>query len=256
MRSRPDWRALLVVAWLTAAPPGFTQEAVTPQEVERALERVKADPDLAGTKKIRRLVWDRDMEPRERKEARGWFSWLADLFAWLAQVSQLLVWVLLAAGVALLAVLLLRMFKGPVLTGRRHPFAAPTHVLDLDIRPESLPPDIGAAARVLWDRGEQRAALALLYRGMLSRLVHVHAVPIRDSSTEGDCLRLLERGADADAARVEYSARLIRAWQRAIYGGITLETPLVHELCAQFAARLDAAARAADDPARLAEGTA
>ena len=50
--------------------------------------------------------------------------------------------------------------------------------------------DIGAAARVLWDRGDHRAALALLYRGMLSRLAHVHRIPIRDSSTEGDCLAL------------------------------------------------------------------
>src|SRR4029079_6929748 len=69
-------------------------------------------------------------------------------------------------------------------------FVAPTHVRDLDIRPESPTDDIGAAARQLWDRGEQRAALALLYRGMLSRLAHVHRVPIRDSSTEGDCVEL------------------------------------------------------------------
>ena len=49
----------------------------------------------------------------------------------------------------------------------------------------------GCAA--LWDRGDHRAALALLYRGLLSRLVHVHRVPIRDSSTEGDCLALAAR---------------------------------------------------------------
>ena len=72
-------------------------------------------------------------------------------------------------------------------------FVAPTHVRDLDIRPESLPDDIGAAARALWDRGEHRAALALLYRGLLSRLAHVHRLPIRDSSTEGDCLALAAR---------------------------------------------------------------
>ncbi len=48
----------------------------------------------------------------------------------------------------------------------------PSHVRELDIRPESLPDDIGAAVRALWLAGERRAALSLLYRGTLSRLVH------------------------------------------------------------------------------------
>lgn len=259
MRSRPEARVLLACAWLALAAPAMadSQQTPTPQEIQQAVEKLKANPDLAGTKNIRHLVWDRDTEPRERKRERErrWFSWITDLFAWIGQASQLAVWVLLAAGVALLAVLLLRIFRSPH-SGKHHKsFVPPTHVQDLDIRPESLPPDIGAAARALWDRGEQRAALALLYRGMLSRLVHVHGVPIRDSSTEGDCLRLLERG--ADGGRIAYSTRLIRTWQRAIYGGISIETPLVHELCAGFAAHLDAPA--SEGSAReggLAEGTA
>jgi hypothetical protein len=130
---------------------------------------------------------------------------------------------------------------------RNRRFVAPTHVQDLDIRPESLPPDIGAAARDLWDRGEQRAALALLYRGMLSRLAHVHEVPIRDSSTEGDCLALAAR--TLDASRVAYATQLVRTWQRAIYGGLTIETAEVWDLCAEFAAHLDGPTRT-DAPPR------
>ena len=109
---------------------------------------------------------------------------------------------------------------------------------DLDIRPESLPPDIGAAARALWERGEHRAALALLYRGMLSRLAHVHEVPIRDSSTEGDCLALAAR--KLDAARVAYVTQLVRTWQRVMYGGMSIEDGVAHELFAGFAQNLDA----------------
>ena len=71
----------------------------------------------------------------------------------------------------------------------------------------AFPTDIGAAARALWDRGEHRAALALLYRGMLSRLAHVHRVPIRDSSTEGDCLALAAR--HLAHGRREYASRLV-----------------------------------------------
>ena len=88
----------------------------------------------------------------------------------------------------------------------RHSFP-PSHVRELDIRPESLPDDIGAAALAVWERGEQRAALALLYRGLLSRLVHAHGVPIRASSTEGDCLALAQSRLAAGSA--QYAARLV-----------------------------------------------
>ena len=121
----------------------------------------------------------------------------------------------------------------------RELFVAPSHVSDLDIRPESLPADIGAAARALWDRNERRAALALLYRGLLSRLVHVHRLPIRDSSTEGDCrLRLPKHIFRARAA--SYTSRLVRVWQRAVYGREDIQTAAVHDLCDGFSATLDA----------------
>ena len=119
-------------------------------------------------------------------------------------------------------------------------FVAPTHVRDLDIRPESLPADIGAAARALWDRGEHRAALALLYRGMLSRLAHVHRVPIRDSSTEGDCLALAAQPSRGRARR-EYASRLVLVWQRFVYGGQDTQAATVHVLCDDFASALDPA---------------
>jgi hypothetical protein len=111
-------------------------------------------------------------------------------------------------------------------------------VQDLDIRPETLPNDIGAAARALWDRGEHRSALALLYRGLLSRLAHVHRVPIRDSSTEGDCLALA--ASHLASARHDYASRLVRVWQRAVYGRDEVPAATVYGICDDFARALDA----------------
>ena len=105
---------------------------------------------------------------------------------------------------------------------------------DLDIRPESLPDDVGAAALALWERGEQRAALALLYRGTLSRLVHVHTVPIRASSTEGECLALAKQRVPAEA--VSYTTQLVETWTGAVYGARTPASGVVQALCAEFAA--------------------
>jgi hypothetical protein len=161
--------------------------------------------------------------------------WIAGLFGWLGESARVLVWCAALALVGLLAVYLSRLARTRVAQSGEEPFVAPTHVGDLDIRPETLPADIGAAARLLWERGEQRAALALLYRGMLSRLAHVHRVPIRDSSTEGDCLAL---AAAQLPDRSEYLRRLVRAWQWLGYGHETLESAAVHGLCDEFASAL------------------
>jgi Domain of unknown function (DUF4129) len=147
-------------------------------------------------------------------------------------VSLALVWVLGGLLALALAWFLFSLFKSAGPTGAKKALVVPTHVRDLDIRPESLPEDIGAAALDLWQRDEHRASLALLYRGLLSRLAHLHHVPIRDSSTEGDCLALATQHLSSD--RKEYVARLIGVWQRATYGGHDPIESDVQALCAGF----------------------
>jgi hypothetical protein len=244
VRSAKELARLAALALLFAATPAFAADAAMPEkaEIDRAVEAVKKDPNLAAEKSVRTLKWKGSKDKEEKKKRSSnwpsWLSWIPNLFLWIGQFSQMLVWVLIAGLVALLLMFIVRVVREVRVDAKGTRFIAPTHVQDLDIRPESLPPDIGAAARELWDRGEHRAALALLYRGMLSRLAHVHEVPIRDSSTEGDCLGLAAR--TLDAVRIAYITRLVRTWQRATYGGISIETPVVHELCDGFAANLDA----------------
>jgi hypothetical protein len=108
----------------------------------------------------------------------------------------------------------------------------------LDIRPESLPANIGQAARKLWSNGERRAALSLLYRGLLSRLTHVHRIPITDSSTEGDCLVLVSASRMAPKTG-DYCARLVRAWQGVVYGGGAAADEAIYALCDEFSGALD-----------------
>jgi hypothetical protein len=90
-------------------------------------------------------------------------------------------------------------------------------VAGLDVSPESLPDDIIAAARQRWLAGDAPGALSLLYRGSLSWLVHSLHLPIRDSDTEGDCLR---RAADiAEPGSRDYFTRLTAHWISAAYAG-------------------------------------
>jgi hypothetical protein len=81
-----------------------------------------------------------------------------------------------------------------------------------------------------------------------SRLTHVHRVPIRHSTTEGDCLLLLAGRVPPNTG--EYSAQLVDVWRGFVYGGSEAPAPEIHALCDNFAGALDRA------PARATEGGA
>jgi hypothetical protein len=222
-----------------APPPAAEPPARA--DVRKALDKVENDPNLATERTINMLRW---AEPEAVGDEPWWWQWVNSiarwfrgLFDWLAASGRYVVWVIGAVLAALLALYLVRIVRVRGLPRVPTPFVPPSHVRDLDIRPESLPDDVGAAALAAWDRGEQRAALALLYRGLLSRLVHAHGVPIRASSTEGDCLALAQARLSAGSA--DYVARLVTVWGTAVYGGLLPAPGAVQSLCGEFSGALD-----------------
>jgi hypothetical protein len=235
--------AALSLAPARAAPPAL-HAPLTAAAVEAAASQVRADPDLGGTHKERSWRFKRDDDSPAKRVSPD--PWLVDLARWLAEGGRALVWL---AGAAALAVCLVAARRWLAVHGEaavRPGARLPSHVRELDIRPESLPEDIGAAVRAAWLAGQRRAALSLLYRGALSRLVHSHAVPIDDASTEGDCLRLARAALAPE--RSAFVARLVLTWQLAVYGNRRLETPAVLALCDDFERMLPLRAAAASPP--------
>ena len=232
---RADASALVGTAGSAAA-------AVPDDEaVQKAIAALRSDPQMGGTQREQKLHW------RERKsEAPGkvqpWLRRLLDWFIaaaqWVTRSARALVIVAAALGAALLAVVILRALRGGSRIETPAGAPPPTHVRGLDIRPEELPQDVSRAARNLWERGERRGAMILLYRAVLSRLVHRYNAAIRDSSTEGDCLRLAA-GALA-AAPLDYVARFVGCWQRAMYAASWPGAADFETLCAGFEAALPA----------------
>jgi Domain of unknown function (DUF4129) len=221
-----------------AAPPQGGQP--TRAEVADAVTKLNADPNLGAARNTRKLVRNSHAEAAEpaNPHSPSWLLWIGEAFAWLARTARVLLWMVAILLVGILGLYIKRFAQSPGERSVPLRFSMPTHVRDLDIRPESLPNDIAGTALELWQREEHRAALALLYRGLLSRLAHVHGVPILDSSTEGDCLTLA--AAHLPATRSVYAGRLIRVWQRAVYGNIEPSTEECRALCADFAAAVDA----------------
>ena len=214
---------------------------ITPERVQQAASAVQADPLLGGWHMERKLRFkpdDKDDEREIKPHKPSQSSWFDGFALWLAESGRLLIWLLGAIAVAMLLVSARRWFFVHGGFAGRKPAVLPSHVRDLDIRPESLPDDIAGAARELWQRGEHRAALSLLSRGALSRLVHDHAVPIRAASTEGDCVTLARRVLAADAAA--FFEQLVQAWLLLVYGARSPDDALVMSLCDRFDAELPA----------------
>jgi hypothetical protein len=226
----PLWAATVCAAGEAA------QQGPDRAEVARAINIVKADPNLATERTIRTLRWVNKSDPTPQEGNS--LEWLLQLMGWFAQSARILVWVAVALLAGLVVIFVARLIRERIPAKQHSRKVIPTHVQDLDIRPESLPDNIGAATRALWDSGDHRAALALLYRGLLSRLVHVHSVPIRDSSTEGDTLQLT--ATRLTQQKRSYVTQLIRVWQHAVYGGLQPETAALYVLCDEFAPALDA----------------
>jgi hypothetical protein len=224
-----------------SAPPVATAPAlpaITRAETEAAVAKLRADPNLPREQKLKTLRWTNSRS--EPANADPPPSWLVGMFDYLAQTGSLVIWLGGGLGVGFAAIWLYRITRARWGQEKMPSAGAVSRVQALDIRPESLPADIGAAARALLGAGRPREALSLLYRGALSRAVHRFGVVIGESYTEGEALRAVK--ASLDAARTQYFSELVLLWQRAVYAGEEAPPDSVSRLCSGFSSALDRAA--------------
>jgi len=222
--------AVLLAAHASAAFAGPQPAAGEPTraQVQTAVDELRRDPNLGSDKKIRSLHWVDKKSPPPADAP----PWIVDLFQFISQASGLLLWVAGGIGLAFAAVWIYRVIQA------RRPAATAvipqpaSHIQDLDIRPDSLPADVGEAALALLNAGRTREALSLLYRGALSRAVHQFSVPIDASYTEGEALRAVNRS--LDSARAGYFSSLVGLWQRAVYAADVLPAEPIAALCREF----------------------
>ncbi|MGZ5885136.1 MAG: hypothetical protein ACXWJE_12300, partial [Burkholderiaceae bacterium] len=171
--------------------------------------------------------WRDDTPPPEKPSSMPDFLFLAGVLR-----------ILLIAGTIVFVIWLLYRYRGKfyALT-RRSGFSKATEVGGLDIRPETLPDDVVAAVRLLWEQKQYRAALALLYRATLSRLVEEDAVLISRGATEGDCLRLARQAHATNRLslpKLDIVTAATNLWLRGAYGGRWPDTDTVLAHCTQW----------------------
>ncbi len=238
MARRITKAAVLLVAFLVLLAPAVSR-AQDAEEIDPAEEirEVKKDPAF----KVHTVT---EKVPDTKTHSMPWlerfFKWLFVSGKWSGGGLEMLSWIFLISAVGLLLGLIAwlvwanrHVFKLP--GGRAEKIAstaAARVVMGMQVSPESLPDNVPDAAWALWKQGRHQEALGLLYRGAISRVIELGRVEIRESDTEGDCLRRVdEAGA---AVHPEYFRGITGVWMRLAYAGVFPDEETVGNLCRQW----------------------
>lgn len=228
---------------LSPDTPRLLHQALDSQSARTHIEQLLDQPPFQHRETVTqwRFSDDEQAEETEPQDFDALLEMLQNLFKlgeiWksldvIAVVFEALLWGLL---VALLVFVLWRYRQWLQTFGerfglpRRQPRQAlPAQLFGLELTPESLPDDIAGEAERLWSE-QPRAALGLLYRALLSRLLHDHRLPLRHSHTEGEVLQLVSHLQQQPLER--YARQLTRHWQALAYGHRPPAAALREELC-------------------------
>ena len=209
------------------AIPAHAEEPLPASEARRVIDELLA-PETEMQWMLRRSQGESNMR-------------LPGVGEWMAQGLRILA---IAAAVAGLIYFLTKLEFGRLRGGGRAPEdEIPESVAGLDIRPESLPDDVVAAAIARWREGACREAMSLLYRGALVHLVRDRGLRVPESATEGECLRALPADDAAGAPVREDFAALTESWQQVAYAHEVPVEERFRDLCRRWQAHLRRAAQ-------------
>ena len=201
-------------------PPFENRETITRWRLGPEKEQPAKNLDAKPTQSLKQLI------VKLFKLTQFWKS--------LDSVARLFEALLWAALASLLLLLLwryrdwLNTFAGRLGLPQRQRRPLPAVLFGLEIAPQSLPEDVAGEAERLWAE-QPREALGLLYRALLSRLLHELRLPLKDSHTEGEVLRLVLTLDQAELGR--FTQVLTRHWQNLAYGHRPPPETLKRDLC-------------------------
>ncbi len=216
--------AVLVLAFIALGICGnvHAKESRAPDEV---IKEVKANPDF----KVH-TVTEKVSKAKPGSISAGWLAGFGQM---LSVVFQICAVTLLIGFVGWLLWRYRHVFKSRRAIGDGGSFKPSARVvMGMEVSSISLPDDVPTAAWALWQEGRHQEALALLYRGSISRVIELARVEIHESDTEGDCLRRVQTA--GPVAHPEYFRGITGAWIRLAYAGVSPADAEVHMLCQQW----------------------
>jgi len=241
---------MMGLSLLPFSPPAMaesspSQKPLATQDASQSIKSLMEKPPFKNPETVTRYRFGEDKPPVKNKAHRDgklpdWLKALLDnlnsnTFKHIAQGLEVLLWGLIV-GALITLVWRYREWLRTFVSRRRlrkpqDLKVAPAQLFGLELGLETLPDDIASAAEHLWPT-QPREALGLLYRGLLSRLLHDFNMPLKSADTEG---QILERVNQLQQPQLlAFSDDLTRHWQNLAYGH-RLPPPLVQQqLCSDW----------------------
>jgi hypothetical protein len=230
--------AISLACLVALAIPGEAV-AATEHDRESAAEligQVLQGEDFGQERTVRKWRF-KDWDEAEDDSFPEWLieflEWLEINVDWSPDFNNAAVWLKLLLVILFVGLLiyLIRRYRGPLsrLVQRSPSEAVPEVLFGLEVTPQSLPADVPLQVMRLWEQGEYREAMSLLYRAALTRLIDRYELAFRSSHTEAECAALVkQRGIDSLS---EYFGQLTQVWRRLAYGHQLPASETVRQLC-------------------------
>ncbi|RON23271.1 DUF4129 domain-containing protein [Pseudomonas brassicacearum] len=225
---------------LTPDSPRLLDQPLTSQASKDSIKAVLDQPPFKNKETVTRYRFGEEKPDTKTPDNNKTPEWLKALlalldnqrFGFLATLIEVLLWGAVIGGVGLLIWryrdwLQAFVSRRPALKSKvARPI--PQQAFGLDLNRETLPDDIAASAESLWQT-DPRAALGLLYRALLSHLLHDHHMALKTADTEGEVLQRVEQL--QQPALLAFSKTLTGHWQNMAYGHRLPPAHSQQELC-------------------------
>ena len=208
-----------------------TADTSPEKSVAAAMRGVRSDPAFGHDETRWAWHYRASLTPQNRPTLE--LSWLAALVHFLATVFEWGGRVLVA--LILLAILRLVLRAWPKARAiRPQGGVRPERIPGVDVRHDTLPDDVVAAARRHIASGEVSQAISLLYRACLVQLIDRAHIEFAPGDTEEKCIaRVTDRIRPGACA---YFIDLVEAWRACAYAHRTLSSAQVATLCDEWSA--------------------
>ncbi|HEF4757708.1 TPA: DUF4129 domain-containing protein [Pseudomonas putida] len=220
--------------------PRLLKQPLTSQASRDSIKAILDQPPFKNKETVTRYRFGEDKSTTETSQDSHTPDWLKALFELfdsqrfgaMANLIEIMLW---GGVIAAVGLLLWRYRDWLQAFVSRRPTPAkktlrpmPQQAFGLNIDRETLPADIAATAESLWQT-QPREALGLLYRALLSHLMHDFNIALKDADTEGQVLERVEQL--QQPALLNFSQHLTRHWQNMAYGHRLPAAHLQQELC-------------------------
>jgi hypothetical protein len=220
--------------------PRLLDQPLTSQASRDSIKAILDQPPFKNKESVTRYRFGEDQPAADTADDNPTTEWLEALlklldnqrFGAAATLIEVLLWGVVISAIGLL---IWHYRDGLQAFVRRRPALnnkvarpLPQQAFGLDLNRETLPADIAASAERLWQT-HPREALGLLYRGLLSHLLHDFNLLLKPADTEGQVLERIEQL--QQPALLAFSKNLTGHWQNMAYGHRLPPAHLQQELC-------------------------